>query len=199
MCVAAQCSVLPLEPNWEDFDTKWHLPNSTVFPRQLRVVANCKEIPGLLRGVSQRAHVLTGCPWDNGENLQVLSPLHYFALYICSNYQKGSTAWDRWDFEKQLCDIHSGTGKCGQHISELTWQHFQSEFKTSNCRKRRWKPELGLVPESDITSSNNDLNAGGFIDFSSLYLFSLMEKLHLKCVLEWKFSSFPFYSVCFPC
>lgn len=38
--------------------------------------------------------------------------------------------------------------------SELTWQHTQSEFKTSNCRKRRWDPELGLVLESDMASPN---------------------------------------------
>lgn len=37
---------------------------------------------------------------------------------------------------------------------ELT-QHVKSEFKTRDCRKRRWDPELGLVPESDIIALNN--------------------------------------------
>jgi len=60
----------------EVFNTKWHLPDFTVFPRQFRAVSKCKEIPGMLRGVSQgrslqeniRVHVLTGYPQDNGEN-----------------------------------------------------------------------------------------------------------------------------------
>lgn len=83
--------------------------------------------------------------------IRVLSLFRYLTSYLCSNYQKGSAARDRWGFDK-LWHKFWAWQIWSNVSSELTWQHTRSGFKTSKFRKRRWDQELGLVPDADITS-----------------------------------------------
>lgn len=69
--------------------------------------------------------------------------------------------------------------------SEQIWQHTQPEDNSNSCWTRRWDLELRLVPKPDMASEITDLRMGGCVDVSSLYMFLLREKLHLKLMCVW--------------